>query len=145
MKSVVLALFLFAFPLLSNAQAPSERPSSRFYGWFRDVDWARDRMLSAPGWELQANDKDVEGWHRLGFAKMDESQGIIYRLREGGVARITYTFVKTTAEAGAWRTAGLEKVGENEWVDRPNNGRVKRYYNGNTVDYRVTYEAFTKD
>ena len=146
MKIFVLAFVLFAMPILAKAQASaSERLSSRYYGWFRDADWTRDQLLGAPGWEIRGDTKDVDGWHYLAFGKLDESQFIAYRLREGTIDRVTYVFAKTAPEARAWRTASLERVGENEWIDRANNGRVKRYFNGNTVDYRVTYEPFTKD
>ena len=144
MKSLLLALLLCGC-LSAHAQRPETLPSSQRYGWFQREQWAREKMLSTPGWRLQTRGRQEDGWVYLLFSDTHYGQAITYRLLDGYVGGITYSFFDDNPEGRTWRTAEMQQVGPNEWVAPADNARVKREYDGRLTVYNVVFEPFTKD
>lgn len=149
MKQIFLALLLLLNVAPSSAQEvvniKAERHSSQRWCWFHTENWARDMMLSEPGWRLQNHDKNAAGWDYVLFSSLDYSQAVAFRLLRGSIGGVTFLFNTEHPSANEWITTQFERVSNNEWIDKPSNARVKRRYNGNMVEYRIDYEPFTDD
>lgn len=142
---VLLASLLLLFSLAAHAQEPEARPSSQRYGWFHNEQWAREVMMGQPGWRLQKRGEDAGGWQFVLFSDTHYTRAVNYRFMQGRIGGVSYLFFNDNPEGRVWRTADMEKVGENEWIDRKSNARVKRRYNDGIIAYDVQYEPFTTD
>lgn len=141
----LLATLLLCLCLSAHAQAPETLPSSQRYGWFQTEQWAKDKMLGAPGWRVQSRGTDAGGWQYVLFSDTHYEHAVTYQLLAGRIGGVTYGFSQRSPEGKAWETGRMEQVGANEWVDKDNNARVKRRYDGDMVYYHAMYEPLAKD
>lgn len=119
-------------------------PANQKWGWYHSLDWIEERILGRPGWQRVDVAKDTDGWVFYHYVSLDSTAIISVSTLADGIAVISFSFLSERPESKEWQTADFERVSENEWIDRTNNARIVRRYNGYWVKYRVEYEGFQK-
>ena len=83
------------------------------------------------------------------YTQPDDSAAVKLYLLEGAIGGWVYAFADGTRQAREWYTAHFERVGPDEWVDRPHNARIRRHHSQllgkATTEYRIGYERLAKD